>query len=157
LLQDSALLVSLAEPLVTAAEAHNQLQVERLLRLCQEGAALQEEAERTAEQLKEMYYELTAQLREAATDAEVRRVVEAVWVVVLQLETRSRSRHLSAASCSTPATHARPSLGVACWQKGLTHTLSAAGRGAAATSQHQAGQHTARTAHSSEQQQQQQP
>lgn len=65
--QDSALLVSLAEPLVTAAEANNQLQVERMLELCQEGAQMQQQAEETATKLKDMYYELTAQLRETNT------------------------------------------------------------------------------------------
>lgn len=89
LLQDSVLLVSLAEPLLTAAKAHNQQQVEQLLRLCQEGAQLQEEAERTAEHLKDMYYELTAQLREAATAGEVSRVTKAVRVVGLQLQSHS--------------------------------------------------------------------
>lgn len=64
LLQDSALLVQLSEPLLTAAEAHNQLQVERLLRLCQEGAAMQQQAEQVAAQLKDTYYELSAQLRD---------------------------------------------------------------------------------------------
>jgi hypothetical protein len=66
-LQDSALLVSLAEPLVTAAEANNQLQVERMLGLCQQEAQMQQQAEETATKLKDMYYELTAQLREANT------------------------------------------------------------------------------------------
>lgn len=63
--QDAALLVQLAEPLVTAAEAQNQLQVERLLRLCQEGAQMQQQAEQAASQLKDTYYELSAQLRDA--------------------------------------------------------------------------------------------
>lgn len=57
--------MQLAEPLVTAAEAQNQLQVERLLRLCQEGAQMQQQAEQAASQLKDTYYELSAQLRDA--------------------------------------------------------------------------------------------
>lgn len=61
--QDS-LLAQLSEPLLTAAEAHNQLQVERLLRLCRQGAAMQQQAEQVAAQLKDTYYELTAQLRD---------------------------------------------------------------------------------------------
>jgi hypothetical protein len=67
MLQDSALLVSLAEPLVTAAEANNQVQVERMLGLCQQEAQMQQQAEETATKLKDMYYELTAQLRETNT------------------------------------------------------------------------------------------
>lgn len=66
-LQDSALLVSLAEPLVAAAEANNQLQAERLLQLCSDMQEYHQRAEETAAQLKERYYELTAQLREAHT------------------------------------------------------------------------------------------
>jgi hypothetical protein len=65
--QDPVLLQTLAEPLTAAAEAHNQLQVERLLQLCQEGAQMQQQAEQTASQLKDLYYELTAQLREVHT------------------------------------------------------------------------------------------
>lgn len=66
--QDAALLAQLAEPLVTAAEAHTHLEVDKLLRLARTGSELQQHAESTAAQLKDMYYELTAQLRELQTD-----------------------------------------------------------------------------------------
>jgi hypothetical protein len=39
--------------------------VERLLALCQQGAQMQQQAEQAATQLKDMYYELAAQVREA--------------------------------------------------------------------------------------------
>lgn len=63
--QDDSLLLALAEPLLTAARAENQLQVERMLRLCQEGAALQQQAEEEAGRLRDLFYSLTAQLKEA--------------------------------------------------------------------------------------------
>lgn len=107
--------MSLAEPLLTAAEAHNQQQVEQLLRLCQEGAQLQEEAERTAEHLKEMYYELTAQLCEAATAGEVGRVIKAIRVVRLQLQSHSRTGICLQQPAPSAATQAKSITW--CWHK----------------------------------------
>jgi hypothetical protein len=68
--QDPQLVARLCAPLLAAAEAHNQLQAERLTRLCQEGSQLQAQAEAAADQLKELFYSLTAQLREAQAQAE---------------------------------------------------------------------------------------
>lgn len=62
--QDTALLVGLSEPLLRAAAAHNQLQVERLVGLCRDGTQVQQQAEDQAGYLKETFYELTAQIRE---------------------------------------------------------------------------------------------
>ncbi|WIA28965.1 hypothetical protein OEZ86_011500 [Tetradesmus obliquus] len=69
-IMDDSLLLALAEPLLTAARAENQLQVERMLRLCQEGAALQQQAEEKAGRLRDLFYSLTAQLKEARAACE---------------------------------------------------------------------------------------
>ncbi|KAF8072833.1 zinc transporter [Scenedesmus sp. PABB004] len=67
---DAALLAALAEPLVTAARAQNQRQVQRLLAACQAGAQVQAQAEAAAAQLRDMYYALTAQLKDARASAD---------------------------------------------------------------------------------------
>jgi hypothetical protein len=63
--QDSQLLLALGEPLITAAKAQNQLQVDRMLSICQQGAALQQQADEKAGQLRDLFYSLMAQLKEA--------------------------------------------------------------------------------------------
>jgi hypothetical protein len=64
-MQDNQLLLALAEPLVTAAKAQNELEVQRMLKNCQEGAALQQQAEEKAGRLRDLFYSLMAQLKEA--------------------------------------------------------------------------------------------
>jgi hypothetical protein len=65
IVQDNALLLALAEPLVTAARAQNQLQVDRMLSICHAGAQLQQQADEKAQRLRDLFYSLTAQLKEA--------------------------------------------------------------------------------------------
>jgi len=55
----------LLEPLLVAARAQNQLQAQRLLTTCREGAQVQQQAEAAAARLSDMYYELAAELAEA--------------------------------------------------------------------------------------------
>lgn len=66
--QDKPLLLALAEPLITAAKAQNQLEVERMLSMCHAGAQLQQRADEKAQRLRDMFYSLTAQLKEARTE-----------------------------------------------------------------------------------------
>ena len=58
------MLIQLAEPLLAAAEAHNQLGVQQLLQLCRQGAEVEQQAQHLAAALKESYYDMTAELRE---------------------------------------------------------------------------------------------
>lgn len=64
-LQDPLLLLAIAEPLITTARAQNQLQAEQLISACHQGAQVQQQAEQIAAELRDKYYSLTAQLKEA--------------------------------------------------------------------------------------------
>lgn len=70
-LQDTPLLLALAEPLLAAARAQNQLQAQRLLAACQRGSQLQVQAEAAAGKLTELYYHLSAQLGEVTAAVSV--------------------------------------------------------------------------------------